>query len=70
MSRTQQEWNALGLPFPSPFDVLTAYPRPTTPAPERKPKAKRKRMDSRAMLLSSLETPEERKARRARQEKQ
>ena len=70
MSRPQEEWNALGAPFPSPFDVLTAYPRPTSPAPAPKPKARRKRMDSRAMLISSLETPEERKARRAGQEKQ
>ena len=70
MSRTQEEWTALGAPFPSPFDVLTAYPRPTTPAPVPKPKRPRKKQDKHAMLISSLETPEERKARRAGQEKQ
>ena len=70
MSRTQEEWNALGAPFPSPFDVLTAYPRPTTPAPAPKPKRQRKKPDKHAMLLNSLDTPEERIARRAGQEKQ
>lgn len=64
MSRTQAEWDALGAHYPSPFDVLAALPRPTEPATPREPKKRRPRMHWRTMLISSLETPEERRERK------